>query len=81
MQQMLDQIEVEQSKKCAHELRHEQDKIDAEKKKAGEFVEAALITAEDEEEKWRKDSVKFTPNHNTTGKNLYENKNALSSSA
>ena len=68
-QGFLQQLEMEQSKKCDHELRIEQDLELLEMKKRGENIPADKLnvnTAEDDLEIWRKDADKFQIASRTT---------------
>ena len=68
-QGFLQQLEMEQSKKCDHELRIEQDFKLLEMKKRGENIPADKLnvnTAEDDLEIWRKDADKFQIASRTT---------------
>lgn len=64
MNALLNRLENEQSLKSDHEMRHLEDIEIAEKKKAGETVPVEklnLITAFDDEERWKIEANKFTP--------------------
>jgi len=64
MKKLLDTIEYEQSKKSDHEVRHEEDEMYAEMKKRGEPIpveRANIITAYDDEDRWKRDVDKFKP--------------------
>ena len=67
---MLRQLELEQSKKCDHEIRHEEDQKKAAAKKAGETVakEGPITTATDDEDAWKKEFASFTAASRKTSK-------------
>ena len=74
---MLEQIEFENSKKSDHELRLEEtDKI-AERIKLGEKVATEVITAYDDEERWRKDAEKFQAASRSTEADAKDDKRSL----
>merc|ERR1739844_79509 len=80
MQKMLDSIEFEQSKKSDHEMRHEEDQMYAEMKKRGEPIPAEranIITAFDDEDRWKKDADKFKPASKTTSADETNDKTSL----
>ena len=69
MLEVLNAVEVENSKFSEHEVRIEEDKKAAEERKAKGSLnvsEAAYKTAHDDEELWQKDAAKFKPAPRTT---------------
>jgi len=80
MQKMLDSIEFELSKKSDHEMRHEEDQMYAEMKQRGEPIpveRANIITAFDDEDRWKKDADKFKPASKTTSADETNDKTSL----
>jgi len=58
----LEEINFEDSLKCDHEVRHEEDLQKAAKRKAGDgILEAGMRTAVDDEDAWAKEFDAFTP--------------------
>jgi len=61
MMKNLDQMNLENSLKSDHEIRHDRDLENAAKRKDGEQIEAGERTAVDDQDEWEKEFAAFTP--------------------